>query len=189
MALYRVEMHLTGFTGAPGLAVHYLDEIGGTAAQAANAVGNLWIGFQSFLYDTVAFENDAQVKIINEATGALEGVTGVTVVPGSGTNTTEPMPPSQMGLVRWHTAGVVGGRVLQGRTFVGPTTQDANDSGVLTSAAVADLQAAADAYIASANAEPVIWHRPSSGGSDGTARAITTASVWNQWAVLRGRRD
>jgi hypothetical protein len=187
--MYRVRVELGGFAGAPGLATHYLDDAGGSAAQAATAVGQFWTDLQSILYDPVTWAVLPDVATITAGSGGLTAVTGVTSTSGSGTNTTEALPPSQMGLIRWHTAGVVSNRVLRGRTFVGPVTQDANDNGVLTSGAKADLQAAADAYIAAANSIPVVWHRPSPGGLDGSFSAITTASVWSEFAVLRGRRD
>lgn len=189
MTMYRIRVNLGGFQGAPGLAVHYFDFAGGSAQDAADAVAVLWGGFESFLYDTVTWSVDTAAAIIDETNGDLDGVTTITPASGGGTNTTEPLPPSQMGLVRWVTSGVVNNRVLRGRTFVGPTTQDANDSGLLTSASQTDLQNAANAFLAVTDADPVIWHRPPEGQSSGVFHPITGASVWNNFAVLRGRRD
>jgi hypothetical protein len=69
------------------------------------------------------------------------------------------------------------------------------DEGGLLASTAATIAAAGNTLLGAADAQLVIWSRPVTGSEDpeddreGSEHLAATASVWSQFAVLRGRRD
>jgi len=124
---------------------------------------------------------------LDETTGTLTGSwTDGTAQAGTGTNTGTPVPDASQALVQWRTVTITNGRFLRGRTFIPSVALSQVVGGNLQAPAVTVIQNAANALIAS-GAGLVVWHRPIA-GSGGSHDAVSTASVWTEFAVLRRRR-
>ena len=106
----------------------------------------------------------------------------------NGADAGEVLPTTLNGLIRWATGNVVAGRQLKGRTFVpAPVEAENTTGGVVNAAYITGVGTAISALLGAANAELVIWSRPTPErlGSHGT---VIGGTVWQQWAVQRGRR-
>mgnify|MGYP003548401518 CR=1 FL=1 len=183
--LIRLRLAWTGPGGA-GLSTFYFTESGGSSGDdAAGAVE----AFVEAIKGQVANDWTASLTgvqaIIDDATGTLVGTTGIgggfTI---GGDNSNEKSPLATQGLIQWGTGSVVSGRILRGRTFVPGVTDSVNDEGKPTSGYITALNTAAAALIADGSSVFRVWSR-----EHGTSAAVTAGSCWNQFAVLRSRRD
>lgn len=124
---------------------------------------------------------------LDDATGTLTGAwNDTTNFTGVGAIDTEPVADATQALIQWRTASIVNGRFLRGRTFIPSLAATQLNGGNLQAATRTLYQGACNALIASAQGL-VIWHRPIT-GSGGSHDAVSTASVWEEFAVLRRRR-
>jgi len=142
---------------------------------------------KSQLDNAVTWTIETSGRELDDTTGALTGVwsestpsTGVGVVNG------EPVADSTMALMQWRTDHIVGGRFLQGRTFI-PGLSTSNLSNGNLAAATVSAWTTAGNTLATSGVGFGIWHRPTS-GSGGIFWAVDTASAWSELAVLRRRR-
>lgn len=188
--MYRVRTSLTGVQGSPWLSTMYFDVAGGTAQDAADAVGVFWTAMDNSMVSAVQWATEAEVAQVNASNGNLVMVHATTPASGTGASATEVLPIATQALIRWRTGSIVNGREVRGRTFIPGLVEANNDSGSPTSTLVTNYSAAAAALIADANSTLVVWHRPTTpGGSDGSKHDVVTGSMWTEFAVLRSRRD
>lgn len=124
----------------------------------------------------------AEGNKINSATGELSGgwTSGSPIVNNGGA-TGERVPLSSQLLVQLKTDSVVSGRRLRGRIFLPGATEPENGAGVPTSDLINTIQARAEAVAVGRLCVYSLTHK--------TFATVTAVSVWNQWAVLRSRRD
>lgn len=89
----------------------------------------------------------------------------------------------------WSTAGVINSRRVTGRTFAVPLVNNSFDNnGTLSTAALEQLNDAADVYVNESTSGPVVWSRPAP-GRPGASFSITGGRVRDRVAVLRTRRS
>lgn len=154
------------------------------------ALNTFWGTLCQFLDDDVTFQVSSLQQRFAASTGALQEVftrPGGSAQTGIVTGSTTPR--ATQALIRWRTSSVVGSRILQGRTYIpGIPTGAMTDTGLLNDTYIAGLQDAAEQLLSDTNNLLDIWHRPS-GGAGGVAHLVTGVSIWNQFAVLRSRRD
>lgn len=187
---YRVRTVFSGVPGTPWLSTMYFEEVGGTAQQAATAVGTFWGAVDALMSSTVSWTTEADVSTINDATGELTDITVTTPVTGAGAQAVTLGPIVAQALVRWRTGAFINGRNLRGRTFVPGLIESQSDAGRPDASVQATINTAAAALIADANSVLNIWHRPNPPGSaTGAGEAVLSGLCWNQWASLRSRRD
>lgn len=185
MPMYRVRTVFTGVAGTPWYSNLYFAEEGGTAAQARNAVETIWLNLMAITRDDVVYNIETDVSVIDEVTGDTIRVdNGGAVKTGAGSSTEDPLPPMTQALVRLRTGAYVGGREVRGRVFVPGLTEVASDLGVPTVAARNELQTRFSNVIALPDSIWVVWAK-----SRGVYAVVNATSVWNQWSVLRSRRD
>lgn len=194
----KVQIVMTGFTGAPGLITLYWNGAAAgsfTSADATSAVAAcyaLLMAVRTGFPGACVMQVGSAVETVEASTGQLIGVvqgTPVGTVSGTGTgNTLSAEGP----LLQWLTNDVSGRRLVRGRTFIVPSSTSALASGgtilpAFTTLALAGMAA----YIATAGPSPVVWHRPVpfATGGNGTAHEITAYGVAPNVAVLRSRRD
>lgn len=191
MAIIRIITRWSGgLVVGGGITQLYFGQVDGTEQDAADAVGVFWDALEDTYSNQVSWAMDAQVAIFDETDGSLMGATTVTPAgPGAGTRTTNALPPSNQGLVQWSTAEVHGNRLVRGRTFLpGMLEENSTAGGAPESFYIDTVAAAAQALVDDADSGLVIWARPI-GSRPGAAGFVTQASVWDKFAVLRGRRD
>jgi hypothetical protein len=125
---------------------------------------------------------------LEDASGALLAAwSDSTPFTGSGGATgTSSGADAAQALVRWQTGVVVGGRFLQGRTFLPAVGSASIVSGNLTSASQTTIGNAAATLIGTGTGFGV-WHRPVLGAGGDFVEA-SGGSAWSELAVLRRRR-
>lgn len=183
--MYRVRTNISGGITGPGLSTFYFNDTSpATAQHAADAVHTFWDSIKNRVVNTVTFQVDPTVYTIDVTTGHPTLVTPVTAAPVVGQSTADPLPYSLQGLIEMHTGFFPGGREVRGRLFIPGADESLSTLGVPIAAYISSLQTAANALIADPNADWVVWSR-----KNHTVQPVTSAGVWNQWAVLRSRRD
>ena len=170
-----------------GMSIMYFADEGGVAAQRA-ALADFWSALAGILDQQTSWRIQTTGRILDEASGTLTGLwSDPTNRAGNGNQTGEPVSNSTQALIRWVTDDVVNGRRIRGRTFIPGLTNKAITAGEVSASALNAMETAAAAYADASGL--VIWHRPDDSGSGGSVHSVTASSVWNEFAVLRGRRD
>jgi hypothetical protein len=135
------------------------------------------------LLTTQSMRVDPEVSEVDPVTGLITGVVGVTTATDVGESSGVPVSQATMVLVRWRTGEFVAGREIRGRTFIpGIAGAAVTSGGELASANAIVFQNAADDLIA--NSGLGVWSP-----KNGQIEVATSASIWNEFAVLRSRRD
>jgi hypothetical protein len=181
MPIWRIRTVWTGPPGAPFLSTHYFNSLLIVPQLAAEAVDAFWNDCSSHIDDAAVWQIENDVAEIAQDTGDVISVASIGSLGGSGLAGGEQMPAATQGLVRWRTGQYVGGREIRGRTFI-PAPTESHGSSVPNTEYLQDIAGAAAGLVAMP--EFVIWSK-----QNGLAPGVTAASVWNQWAVLRSRRD
>lgn len=194
--IMRLRSTLTGWRGAPGLATfYYRSETGDLpeTAEAENAFSHVqaaWIVMRQEMPSIWSWSTSGVVDVLQEATGTL-----VTQLVGGesggdvGTEATQ-FGPAEAGVcVRYHTADVINGHIVRGRTFISPVTVGGDADGSPDSGLLAHANGFAAALEGSGTPviQQVIWHRPI-GGTGGQACDVVSHSVSDVFSVLTSRR-
>lgn len=183
--MYRCEVTVTGVAGGPNYLVGYFDAAGGTALQASQD----WFTFCSAAATSipsgviVALNN--VVTLVDPVSGSPTGTVGVSPASITGTSTADFLPRYVQGLVRWRTGEYIGGREIRGRTNIPLRPESINTAaGTPDPAFLTSQDTKAAALIASATSTLVVWSK-----KNGSWSIVTSGGTWNQWSVLRSRRD
>jgi len=185
MSIYRVRTSFSGVVvSGGGFSTLYFLDSGGSAQDASDAAGAFWNAVDARLNQNLTWATEPDVDELNVGTGALEGSNAVTPTSGVGASSTEAIPYASQGLLRLRTGVVAGGRELRGRVFIPGMTEADSSGGVVLAAAITAFDAAAASLISDSDSAWVVWSR-----THGVAATVATASTWNQFAVLRSRRD
>jgi hypothetical protein len=173
-----------------GVGNWYYDDTTTEAQDAVDAVVAFWTAIADRIATGITISVSGEVEVVNPSTGLITGVDSATGANISGSEGTEPLSPALQGLVRWRTGVYVTAgdppraREIRGRTFIpGPTTGQSLN-GVPESDYRTDIAAAAAAYASSGPNASLVYSR-----THDQAEPITASSVWDQWAILRSRRD
>ena len=196
--LGRVQVIMSGFTGAPGLMYFaFQGSTPGTftnadATAAIAAVRAFLVGSNRAWWTGVSLQVQSAVEVVDWVTGALLHVaagTGVLVTAGSAT-----APPNVASgpLAQLYTNTVIGRRLLRGRLFLTPSGANTlTAAGTVDPLCVTAVQAAGAALIALGTVTWSVWHRPNpyKTGNNGTVGAVVNVICPTKVAVLRSRRD
>lgn len=135
------------------------------------------------------------VDSFDVATGTLTGTfTGAHPTNVVGTGTGDPMGPAVAWLIRWFTTGIVNGRRLQGRTYLGYPGEGRNDSpgGIPSAAGAAAINASIPALLTTlvTNTQLAIWHKPTKAHPGTGSLAVVTGGTTRTdgWGIQRRRR-
>lgn len=188
MPLNRVRVALSGVSGLPGVATHYV----GTSVTDQTAIRTFWDSVKGMFPNGVSIQVANTGDTINEDSGIITGSWAgvaqavITATGGAGTwnSATGPM-------VRWNTPQVVNGRRPIGKTFLVPSpTAIIGSNGQINSTNVTTIQNAATALVVALGGELKIFHRPTgTPAHGGVSCTVTAASVSSKAMVLRSRRD
>lgn len=181
---YRVSM--TNWPGAPGTMTFYL----GTAVTDFSPIRTFLNTCSAFVPNGLSFVFPSSVDQFDETTGtltstlALTPLTTVTSAAAAGA-----YAGSAGALIRWVTGSFINGRRVQGRTYLVPMRSPSfGTDGSIDSTTLTSIQTAAAAMIASFGSDLKVWHRPSPGGSNGSAVTVNSATVPDVAVVMRSRR-
>lgn len=184
--MLRVQTTWTGPSGGPFYTLMHFDgDTSGEAEPAATAVLNFWTAMQAAISSQVTRHVEEEVLRIDPATGNVTAVfTGAARPFTAGGATGSPLPWHTQGLMRWRTGVFIAGRELRGRTFIPGLTEDANDNGRPNSSMVTSANNAAATLIGAATADLTIWSP-----THGVEHTAASGTLWNEWGLLRSRRD
>jgi hypothetical protein len=183
--MWRVETVTTGLDGSPFLSTHWFNDTAGTVDDAVASVVELWGDLASVIVNDLTMSVQSTVYVVDQATGLIEGTTisgeAADVV---GLDTSTPLASATQGLIRWLTGDYLGGREVRGRMFIpGPSITALTNGGPSTTYQGV-LSSAALTFIGNPGTLPVVYSRVNA-----NAAGIVTGSPWNEFAVLRSRRD
>lgn len=189
--MYRVRTVFTGLVGTPWMSTFYFAEGAGTAQQAVAAAGAFWTSVSGSNMQTgLAWSTEAEVVLIDSATGDPTSLANTTPVAGTGTGGSDPVPAQCQILVRWRTGIFLpssvpgkGPRELRGRTFI-PSSLESNNLGVVSAAQQTFYNGVANTLLSAANADLVVFS-----DTKHSAATAVSASTWDKYASLRTRRD
>lgn len=178
----RVRTVFTGVAGTPYYSnLYFADEM--DAQDAVDEVKAFWDICAEFMVNDCAFSVDGTVVTIDPTTGEITGSFAASGDTGQGTSTTEMLPRADQLLVQWPTGVYVEGRQARGRTFVPALADFNNDEGVVATATLTTLTTNLTTWLA-ANPFFLIWSKKA-----GLSNVPNSVAVWNQFAILRSRRD
>lgn len=184
VVMYRVKTEFTGLPGMPGLNQLYFSAATGTASAASDAAGDFWGAVDAQMSSLLQWNVLTDVEAVDSATGQIVGVSQGTNRSGVGDLSGDFLPTATQGLVRLRTGVYVNGREVRGKIFIPGLTEGAATAGQMGSAVEATLQTAVNSLMSVANTELLVFSR-----ANLRAEPVVSASVWNQFAVLRSRRD
>lgn len=186
MSVARYRVDIAGLVGGPGLSTWHFDTTasGYTDQDAVDAVENFFLGAPSLTSNNITFTGQPVIDILDEASGQVTAQNGVSGWSVAGTRTDEELPPTTQGLVEWQTGIYVAGRQIRGKTFMPGITIDHNDPPGVPGATYKSGLAANALSVITASVGFGIYSR-----KNGQIALVTSLFIWNQWAVLRGRRD
>jgi len=180
--LHRITTVWTGAPGMPGTTTLYGHENGDSTRDQVEAVGDFLATLTSSLNTDLTATVSGQVELISSTSGDITGVddTGADVVVEM-TDTAAALPYTTQLLVQFRTGVYFSGRELRGRMFIPGFCEDGNLQGVPDPDVVSGVAAAASTMVGHGFAV----YSP----SKHQWASISAATVWNEWAVLRSRRD
>lgn len=187
--MLRVRTVFTGVPGTPWYSNLYFT--GTTAENASTAhdlVAGFWAAVAPLMISDIDYVVESEVLSIDPATGDAIVAFNRTAATGSGGSATEWMPLATQALIRLRTGVFVDGRRVNGRVFVGGLTEAANDYSSPTSTVITTLTTAAEGMLGIGEPPEApalgVWTK-----KNGNIFPVNSVSVWEQFAVLRSRRD
>lgn len=188
--MYRVRTSMSGLQGAPYLSTMFFDSSGGTAQNAADAVRAYWAAIFPSLSNGLTATLEPDVYTMDPANGDALSTTTTTTTAVVGGSSFDKLPFESQALTRWTTGVFLSSRQVRGRTFIPGCTESLNTNGVVDPGFVGTVTTASGNLIANGTSVFVIWHRPTPASpSSGSMVVVNGGTCWNQWAVLRSRRD
>lgn len=182
----RVRMLFTGVAGTPGYLNLYFDADTSTAGAYQAATLDALVDFIDHVGTGCVVTAVNPIPIIDVATGAV-----VDVAVGAGgnftfTGGTDLLPLATNGLARHHTGVFIGGRELRGRSFLPYPVESQSDLGKPSAGYITALNSLFSTLqdVSHANGAFVVYSP-----THHQMAAVTGSDAWNQWAVLRSRRD
>lgn len=185
--MWRLRVVWSGSTVVgPGLSTFYSVDTSPGFPASVRALFEAWKSIFP-IGTTITVPNNGDV--IDPTTGTLTGVWTDGSAPAPVTGTGTGVYARGVGAqVRWHTAGIVGGRRVVGSTFLVPmVTLGFDTDGTLGAGAVTTISGGASAYL-TANPAATIWSRPTA-SRVGSQHLISSATVPDRpsWIVSRRR--
>jgi hypothetical protein len=181
----RVRLNWSGsaVVGAASTSFYFL--VGsGTDQDCVDNVEQLMDSVRLSMTTDLTYTSEAGVEYFDVITGEISSIGGTTPFTGTGDGSDELLPRAAQALIRWRSGAFVNGREIRGRTFLPGFGKGQDEDGVLTAACKANISAGVGDFLGNEATIPLIWSK-----TKGTAAPITGGGPWDQWAVLRSRRD
>lgn len=183
--MLRVRSIITGVAGSPYYLNSYWDSTVITGQEAAELWTNLLAPATTSLPEGWVYTVEPEVAEINPSTGQQQGFQTVDVDGLTGVNQSTPQPHAVQVLFRWRTNDYRNGRRVRGHTNYPVTFVDeVNDNGGLVSTVETSFQGRLNTFLSEAAGAFRVWSRAA-----GEHFEVIGSDVWNEFAVLRSRRD
>lgn len=186
--MLRVTTEWTGIQGAPYYTATHFGGLTATEAGAAHALmAQIWTAGATFIRNDLTWTVLPEVSLVDEATGDTTATFLETAVSDEGGLPGDDQPTIIQGLIRLRTGVYVGGREIRGRVFLPGQGDTYDDDGVPSASIISGWQGIWNTAISDGQnaGAPLQVYSP----TNGQAADVTAASMWNQWAILRSRRD
>lgn len=139
------------------------------------------VDFPSFISATI----ESELRLIDSVTGDLTGTEVTTGNTFAGSSSGDPLPRASQALIRWSTPAIVAGRRLRGRTFLPCIIESFNTVNGKPDASLLSAWATnLSTFISACQGELCIWSP-----THGSVANVTGGVLWDEWAVMRSRRD
>lgn len=178
----RVRTVFTGVAGTPWYSNLYFGDTS-LPADAHAAVVDFWALIGPYIHTSVDWTVESEVTVLSILTGQPTSQTSVGAISGGGTASGQPLPWATQGLLRARTEAYANGRNVRGRIFIPGLTEDAQSQG-RPEPAVGPLMVTAAEQLLLTDATWVVWSRKNQ-----IQPEVTSVDFWQEWAVLRSRRD
>lgn len=194
MAVYRVKVRWSGFSGAPGYTNLHFDaptEPTQAGAQAVyQAAFQFTVDITSALPSAVSLTTEGGVEVVDQTTNELITILQATQGATQKGLNTGGFSSATGACIVWETGEVKNGRRVRGRTFVVPLAATYYDlDGTLNNGVLTDLQSAATALAGGGFSFGVLSRPSSQGAGDGSFHTVSSGRITDKTAVLRSRRD
>lgn len=184
--MLRFTTVMSGHPGAPYYSTFYTDgNTAGEATAGAAALRTFWDQIKGYITAGGNVTLVPECDQVDPATGFVTDTFPVTFA-AVATTGNAPLPKATQGLIRLRTSAFNSGKRLQGRLFIPALANDAQVGGVPSGPFVASLDSAAETLATSlaAAGDWGIYSRKYR-----SFAALSSITVWTQFAVLRSRRD
>jgi len=182
--MYRVTQVATGVGGSPYYLTGYFSAAGGTAQQAADAWRNFLAPSSTGYMTGLTFSPITDVTLVDPVTGNTTGTSPVTVSSMACIGGTSDLPHSTQGLIRFRTGQYINGHEIRGRINIPCQLESDNTLGVPDTAWLSTWNTRGAALITGGTKVHAVYSP-----KNGCWATTTAAQAWNQWAILRSRRD
>lgn len=186
----------TGVAGSPYYTNLYFNAEPTNVGIALARVSQFFTDLRPVMRTGITTNVESEVRVIDPSTGTVTDiVVGAEQAPIAAAAAGSIAPPATQGLIRLQTSGLRLNRQVQGRIFVpGVTVAAVSPTGTAQAAYQTALTDAATALrAATSGVQLVVWSRPRTltgpVGLPGQQSPVTGASAWQNFAVLRSRRD
>jgi hypothetical protein len=196
--IIRCEATISGVTTDPYLLSQWYlpSTVGGSNTDATNCLAHfrsVWNVLAGKIVTGALITYSPSVIAMEATTGVLTGAwVGTTPATSAGAAGSSPLPLQTQGMITWATGQIFNGRRLKGRVYVpAPDEADNVTTGAVPSSSYLSQLASAITAMNTAvtgGSLPVVWHRPTPGGSNGGHGAITGGVARSTWSSQRKRR-
>lgn len=178
---------MTGVAGAPFYSNLFFNEAATPdPTTLVSEVAAFWQATADYSALGMSGTVEGAIPTIDPATGDIVSVENVAQDTFTGGRAGNLLPPATQGLLRLLTGTYEAGRQVRGRVFIPALSVEAGTA-VPGSGTINAWNNAAAALIADAldaGYEWVVWSR-----KNGVQRTITSVAAWQEYSVLRSRRD
>lgn len=201
---YRVRTVLSGWGGAPGLSTYYFQPEEGSAdepaavADISSRVHAFWASLNTIMPAAWRAHVSPEVDLLNLDSGAMEStVTTADLGLIAGTSGAGFGPQLAMICGTLNTSGIIDGRRVRGRTFIGPLYSLSQPDGTPFDTDVSAVRDGLTTMLGGTSTHPpaVVWSRPRGvslshpTGLGGSGHVINSVSVSDKYAYLTSRRQ
>nr|CRY97360.1 hypothetical protein [uncultured prokaryote] len=181
----RVRTIWTGVAGSPAYTNLYSIQGSLDTVTLHTATANFFNGIRDQVSTGTVMTTEGDVALIDSVTGEIVGVESVPEIANTGAGSGGRVPGADNILLRWFTGDYIGGRQIRGRTYLPYMRSGAiTASGQVLGTSATAIENSASAYRIALGGSAVVYSP-----KNGVGVQITSSSVWNEWAVMRSRRD
>nr|CRY94838.1 hypothetical protein [uncultured prokaryote] len=176
-----------GYSATEMVSVMYFKDLA-PIEECREFLADFWTDVATVLHSGYTWTIDTEGRSISPTSGKTTGIWQhpLAYTGNGGVGVGGPVSNASMVLFQWRTGTYQNGREVRGRTFVPGLSNEETVGGELDSAARSQLVLAARTHLVTPGVLQ-IWSRPR-GTTPGSVHEVTNAGVWNELAVLRGRR-
>lgn len=182
VSVRRIRTVFTGVAGSPWYVnMHFTSAGASTPQDQVQAVLDFWTAEKTYLNQGLRATVQGDVAEVDVATGKQTGVISTTGGFVDMAATAAALPTVNQALIRLRSSAYVNGRQVQGRIFIPGLSFSCIENGKVKPAFAASLTTQATALITAGLA---IYSKTGS-----LVSTVASASVWQEFSVLRSRRD